>query len=262
MARLPQPGSDEGNWGTILNDFLAVSHNGDGTLKGAAVPADTSTQRVAVSKDGTVVGTRPQVNFVTGANTTLTVADNAANNRVDVTIAASASGGADPAAAMLGFAAQTMQLSQAENQFIVNTGICVFMLVRVPSTTINTLGAWKVSEGSGPTGTCGMALYTEAGVLIDQTASMAAALTSPGNAWVSGTLSGGARAVTAGNYYVALLSNMTTGPQMAAVALTNNAPAINGHYPSVYLTGQSGFPASFNPATATKNNGIFYFAIY
>jgi hypothetical protein len=31
MARLPQPGSDVGVWGTILNDFLRQQHNGDGT---------------------------------------------------------------------------------------------------------------------------------------------------------------------------------------------------------------------------------------
>ena len=33
MARLPQPGSDDGTWGNILNDFLGVEHNTDGTLK-------------------------------------------------------------------------------------------------------------------------------------------------------------------------------------------------------------------------------------
>lgn len=33
MARLPTPGSDSGQWGQILNDYLAVSHNSDGTLK-------------------------------------------------------------------------------------------------------------------------------------------------------------------------------------------------------------------------------------
>lgn len=32
MARLPQPGGDDGTWGEILNDFLSVSHNPDGTL--------------------------------------------------------------------------------------------------------------------------------------------------------------------------------------------------------------------------------------
>jgi hypothetical protein len=31
--RLPQVGSDENTWGEVLNDFLEVSHNSDGTLK-------------------------------------------------------------------------------------------------------------------------------------------------------------------------------------------------------------------------------------
>lgn len=33
MARLPVPGSDDGVWGSVLNDYLAVEHNTDGTLK-------------------------------------------------------------------------------------------------------------------------------------------------------------------------------------------------------------------------------------
>lgn len=33
MARLPQPGGDNNTWGDILNGFLAVGHNADGTLK-------------------------------------------------------------------------------------------------------------------------------------------------------------------------------------------------------------------------------------
>lgn len=33
MSRLPQPGSDEGTWGAILNDYLGVAHAADGTLK-------------------------------------------------------------------------------------------------------------------------------------------------------------------------------------------------------------------------------------
>jgi len=35
--RLPIPGQDDGAWGTILNDFLDVSHNSDGTLMSSAV---------------------------------------------------------------------------------------------------------------------------------------------------------------------------------------------------------------------------------
>lgn len=33
MARLPQPGGDSGSWGDILNAYLSVAHNPDGTLK-------------------------------------------------------------------------------------------------------------------------------------------------------------------------------------------------------------------------------------
>lgn len=35
-TRLPQPGADEGSWGDILNSFLAIEHNTDGSLKKAS----------------------------------------------------------------------------------------------------------------------------------------------------------------------------------------------------------------------------------
>ena len=37
MARLPNPGSDNGVWGDILNDYLSQIHNTDGTLKNDVV---------------------------------------------------------------------------------------------------------------------------------------------------------------------------------------------------------------------------------
>jgi hypothetical protein len=37
MPQLPTPGGDDGTWGTILNEFLDVSHNPDGTLSSSAV---------------------------------------------------------------------------------------------------------------------------------------------------------------------------------------------------------------------------------
>lgn len=40
MARLPTPGGDQGDWGNILNDFLLVAHNPDGTSKLAEIVAD------------------------------------------------------------------------------------------------------------------------------------------------------------------------------------------------------------------------------
>src|SRR5579859_7965470 len=46
MARLPTPGGDDGNWGDILNGFLDVAHNPDGTLK------DTVTQSTSQTISG------------------------------------------------------------------------------------------------------------------------------------------------------------------------------------------------------------------
>lgn len=40
MARLPQPGSDEGRWGEILNDYLTQAHTGLGTLKRGVVGSE------------------------------------------------------------------------------------------------------------------------------------------------------------------------------------------------------------------------------
>lgn len=39
MARLPTPGGDSGNWGTILNDYLSQSHTNDGSLEPSAIIA-------------------------------------------------------------------------------------------------------------------------------------------------------------------------------------------------------------------------------
>jgi hypothetical protein len=55
-----------------------------------SVTDDTTTQRVRVSKGGTLTGTRREINLIQGSNVTLTTADDSANNRVNVTIDGSA----------------------------------------------------------------------------------------------------------------------------------------------------------------------------
>ena len=60
MTRLPTPGSDSGTWGTLLNDFLSVEHNSDGTLKASgslATKADDSTV-VHLTGNQTVAGVK------------------------------------------------------------------------------------------------------------------------------------------------------------------------------------------------------------
>lgn len=43
MSRLPNVGGDDNEWGVILNDYLSVSLNTDGTLKTASLPAASLT---------------------------------------------------------------------------------------------------------------------------------------------------------------------------------------------------------------------------
>ncbi len=46
-SRLPIPGSDQGTWGQILNDFLSNAHNSDGSLKNQVVTQDSLSAGVA-----------------------------------------------------------------------------------------------------------------------------------------------------------------------------------------------------------------------
>lgn len=54
MARLPTPGGDAENWGDILNDFLRVEHNPDGTH---ALPGATTSAKGTVALAGDLSGT-------------------------------------------------------------------------------------------------------------------------------------------------------------------------------------------------------------
>lgn len=65
MARLPNPGGDDGTWGQVLNDFLNVSHASDGTLKSSAVSnAGAAADTAVVHNSGaeTVGGTKTFTN--------------------------------------------------------------------------------------------------------------------------------------------------------------------------------------------------------
>lgn len=71
MARLPQPGGDDGKWGQILNDFLSQTHNLDGSLKAIDVAKVTGLAPVATSGSYTDLTNQPTIpdvsSLVTGA---------------------------------------------------------------------------------------------------------------------------------------------------------------------------------------------------
>lgn len=61
MPRLPKPGGDQGNWGDILNEFLSVSLNPDGTLNttrvNSAVSDASTTSKGVIQLAGDLGGT-------------------------------------------------------------------------------------------------------------------------------------------------------------------------------------------------------------
>lgn len=59
MARLPQPGGDDGTWGDVLNDFLAQSHNADGSLKPINSSSVSGLASVATSGSYTDLTNKP-----------------------------------------------------------------------------------------------------------------------------------------------------------------------------------------------------------
>lgn len=61
-------------------------------LISATIADNTSTQKVIVAKAGSTVGTRDKINFIEGSGVTLTITDNVAGDRVDVTVAATGGG--------------------------------------------------------------------------------------------------------------------------------------------------------------------------
>jgi len=82
--------------GSILTDTASVNLTYDdfaNTIT-ADVIDNSSTQKVQVSKNsGAVVGTRKNLNFIEGSNVVLTIADDAGNDQVDITITSSGGGG-------------------------------------------------------------------------------------------------------------------------------------------------------------------------
>lgn len=57
-------------------------------------PSTPGATNVTVAKNGTTVGTRPAINFIEGAQIIETIADDAGNSEVDITIASSGGGAA------------------------------------------------------------------------------------------------------------------------------------------------------------------------
>ena len=80
MSRLPTPGQDDGQWGSILNDYLSQAHNSDGSLKDGSVTTSTIAGTLPQSKVTNL--TTDLASVTTTANNALTTAQQAASGTI------------------------------------------------------------------------------------------------------------------------------------------------------------------------------------
>ena len=88
-------GQVSGAVANTVNIIAGTGLSGGGALTGnvtLSVTANSTNQKVTVQNNGTAVGTEPAINFIPGANITITTADDSANTRSNVTIAVSGLG--------------------------------------------------------------------------------------------------------------------------------------------------------------------------
>lgn len=118
---------------------------------------------LAVKKAGVLVGTRRGLNLIEGSNVTLTVADDAGNDEVDVTIASTGGSGGSAAAIawttytptwLAGGAATTLGNGTLVGSYLqIGYGLAFRLRLQWGSTTSSPAGDWSFSLPAGFTAT-------------------------------------------------------------------------------------------------------------
>lgn len=226
MARLPQPGGDQGSWGGVLNDFLSVSLTTDGEIKDGIV-SENNLDTAVKAKLNTVGGASP-VSSVAGktGDVTLSAGDvglgnvnNTADSAKPISSATQTAlnAKADSSAVTSGLAtkADASAVASALNgkidvsqkgavDGVATLGESGLVLpeqlatgTASGSTFLRGDGVWGVPGGSGGGGTVAWVDITDKPVVIASGATQAAARTAIGAGTSSLTLAGTGSATTA-----------------------------------------------------------------
>ncbi|HWZ65821.1 MAG TPA: hypothetical protein VNX65_03410 [Patescibacteria group bacterium] len=183
--RLPVPGHDEGVWGDILNDFLEVAHNTDGTLRADAVVAaggyikpsggipashldpvaQTALDAVA-SKYVKPPGGIPKANLSAGVQTSLSSADTAMQSGV-VAVTGVPSNGQGIVATSSNSASWSAVPSTASNNFTGNQTAPVFAASGLTGATAASRYVGATTSGAPTSGT-----FAVGDVVVDQTGTL------------------------------------------------------------------------------------------
>lgn len=174
------------------------------------------------------------------------------------------SGGGDVSAQRLALLAEPFALELVNNVTLpLSSGFLIGELLRPGAAVVGNVGLFLGTAGAVSTGVNAMGLYSEAGVLLAQTGDLTAALSAAGSngMYLEFPLTVPYKTAANTNYYVGVLSHMTTPPLVGGffAGAGVSYPAVHGHLPVITLGGQAALPASFSIGSVSMGNAGYWF---
>jgi len=268
MSRLPIPGSDNGTWGTILNDYLSVALNSDGTVKPitqANSHNSPDTDAATTSLHHTIGASATQAAAGNHNHTLTSLSDY--NNSTPATTnqavvwngsafaPASVSGINNPGVYPLsayGFVAASGNIENFNGSSTLE-GIYMTRIFVPAGTVITSAAAAVVGTGTlAGGGNNGFSLYTDSGTLVSTTVADNSLWTSLG--WRVKAFPAPIAAQTTDRFvYVAPLATGYSAPPTIVYCATGTEVTLQGgngvNNRRAFYNSVSSPPASFNPAT-------------
>lgn len=267
MARLPVPGSDEGNWGEILNDFLSVEHAADGSLKSTGSLSEKVSVSLVPNKGDLIVGAASgtPAQLPVGNNGDVLTADSAAANGLTWTAPAVAPTQSIYPLSAYGFVAASGAIEAFDGVSTLGSNMTrVFVPAGAAISVVGVLlDSAAVMSGSGENS---FAVYDDAGVFVAKTVSDDTLWTNEG--WILKALPATIPAQSTDRFInVGIAVNSASSPPYAMYATVGPTPppvlggAFRGgynqpnHRRAFYFNSMASWPASLDLTTVGNDYG-------